>query len=83
MIFFYRFSRLIKENAKNTKNLTTILTTCHMTSCEWWRSIGRSTPSSLITRHMVNCDKSCKKKNLSLTLLDLLMAIAIVSNGIG
>ena len=61
MIFFDRFSRLIKENAKNTINPTTIVTTYHMTACGWWRSNGGSTPPPLITRHMANCNKSCKK----------------------
>ena len=59
--FFDRFSRLIEKNAKNTVNPTTIITTCHMTAYEWWRSNGGSTPPPLITRHMTNCNKSCKK----------------------
>ena len=48
------------ENAKDTKNLTIVVTTCHMASCKLWRSNGGSTPPLLITRYMINCDKSCE-----------------------
>ena len=47
------------ENARNTKNLTIVATTCHMASYKWWRSNGGSTPPLLITHHM-NCGKSCE-----------------------
>ena len=49
-----------KKNAMDTKNSITIATTCHMTSCEWWRSNSGSTPPPLITQHIMSCGKSCK-----------------------
>ena len=51
---------IIMENARDTKNLTIVVTTCHMASYKLWRSNGGSTPPLLVTRHMINCDKSCE-----------------------
>ena len=48
------------ENARNTKNLTIIATTCHMDSCEWWMSNGESTLPPLITRHVASSGKNCE-----------------------
>jgi len=57
------------ENARDTKNPTIIATTCHMASCEWWRSNGGSIPPLLTTRHMISCDKSCEIFFVSIALL--------------
>jgi len=59
-IKMYRNDSFRHGNTKNIKNFTTIIITCHMTSCEWWRSNGWSTPPPLISWHMTNCDKNCE-----------------------
>ena len=48
------------ENARYTKNLITIVTTCHMDSYEWWMLNGGSTPPLLITRYVANYRKNCE-----------------------
>ena len=48
------------ENARDTKNLTTIITTCHMDSYECWMLNGGSTSPLLITLHVANYRKNCE-----------------------
>ena len=48
------------ENARDTKNLITIVTTCHIDSYEWWMLNGGSTPPLLITCHVANYHKNCE-----------------------
>ena len=48
------------ENARDTKNLITIVTTCHMDSYEGWMLNGGSTPPLLITPHVANYRINCE-----------------------
>ena len=48
------------ENVRNIKNLITIITTCYMTSYEWWKSKDGSIFLLLIIRYMTSYDKNCE-----------------------
>lgn len=47
----------LRKKANDTKKFHNYII-CYMTSCEWWRLNGRSTPPPLITHHIINCGKN-------------------------